>query len=583
MLDRLVERAAAAGVEEVVIGMAHRGRLNVLANILRQAGRARSSAEFEDDGPEALLGRGDVKYHLGFSLRRRRPRPGSKVHLSLAFNPSHLEVVDPVVAGRVRAKQDRAATRTRDKVAARCSIHGDAAFAGQGVVAETLNLSRASPATARAAPSTSSSTTRSASPPPRRTSRSTPLRTDVAKMLQIPIFHVNGEDPEAVRAGRAARRSSSGSEFQRDVVIDLYCYRSYGHNEGDEPTLHPAGDVRAIAHARRRCASGYAERLVELGRRRRRRRPTRSRRAARASLEQELARRAAQAPARASAGARAACGRATAAARTADAPDVETGVDRGSAGDAARARSRAVPEGFTPAPEDRAAPRRSARAMARRRAAGRLGRGEALAFATLAARAARPAHRPGHASAAPSATATRCCIDVKTGDAVHRRSRTSAEARRRSRSATARSPRPACSASSTATASTTPTAWCMWEAQFGDFVNGAQVIIDQFIVAARGQVAAGSPASCCCCRTATRARARSTRSARLERFLELCAEDNIQVVQPHDAGAALPPAPAPGAPAVAQAAGRDDARRACCGYPQAVSPLDELATGASSG
>ncbi|MEM6960130.1 MAG: thiamine pyrophosphate-dependent enzyme, partial [Myxococcota bacterium] len=230
MLDYLVERSAACGVQEIVIGMAHRGRLNVLANILEMNVRD-IFAGFEDGSPENHLGGGDVKYHLGWSTDRVT-RSGDKVHLTLAFNPSHLEFVNPVVEGRVRAKQDRFGDETRSRVLP-LIIHGDAAIAGQGVVAETLNLSEL---TAYATGGTihlviNNQIGFTTIPNDSRSSR---YCTDITRMLRCPVFHVNGEDPEAVT--QVIRLATEFRQrYHRDVVIDLYCYRKYGHNEGDEP------------------------------------------------------------------------------------------------------------------------------------------------------------------------------------------------------------------------------------------------------------------------------------------------------------------------------------------------------------
>ena len=230
MLDILVERASELGVEEIVIGMAHRGRLNVMVNIMEMNVR-QIFAGFEDDDPEAYVGRGDVKYHLGYSLDRKTAS-GNDIHMTLAFNPSHLEFVNPVVEGRVRAKQDRKGDEDRTTVLP-LLIHGDAAFVGQGVVAETLNLSRL-PAfetggTVHVVINNQIGFTTNPED-----SRSTAYCTDITRMLRCPVFHVNGEDPEAV-AQAVTLAAEYRQRFHGDVVLDLFCYRKYGHNEGDEP------------------------------------------------------------------------------------------------------------------------------------------------------------------------------------------------------------------------------------------------------------------------------------------------------------------------------------------------------------
>ena len=227
MLDLLIEYAAASGCEEIVIGMAHRGRLNVLANILNKNVRE-IFASFRDSNPERNLGRGDVKYHLGESMDRPTTS-GRTVHLTLAFNPSHLEFVNPVVEGRVRAKQDR---RKRLNVMP-LLIHGDAAFMGQGIIPETLNLAGlegyATGGTVHLVVNNQIGFTTLP-----QDSRSTRYCTDITRMMKVPVFHVNGEDPDAViQVTRLA--TEFRQRFGKDVVIDMLCYRKYGHNEGDEP------------------------------------------------------------------------------------------------------------------------------------------------------------------------------------------------------------------------------------------------------------------------------------------------------------------------------------------------------------
>jgi 2-oxoglutarate dehydrogenase E1 component len=227
MLDLLVESAGGFGLEEIVIAMAHRGRLNVLANIMGKNVRE-IFAQFEDKNATRFLGGGDVKYHLGYSSNRITAS-GANVHLSLAFNPSHLEFVNPVVEGRVRAKQDRGKRRGVMPLL----IHGDAAFIGQGVVAETLNLERLEGYTTGGTVHLVVNNQIGFTTNPE-DSRSTRYSTDIARMLKVPVFHVNGEDPEAViQVSRLAMEYRH--RFGRDVVIDMYCYRRHGHNEGDEP------------------------------------------------------------------------------------------------------------------------------------------------------------------------------------------------------------------------------------------------------------------------------------------------------------------------------------------------------------
>ncbi|MFT3927998.1 MAG: 2-oxoglutarate dehydrogenase E1 component [Myxococcales bacterium] len=229
LIEQLIQGAAKHKVEELVIGMAHRGRLNVLANVMEKSMRELFFA-FNDSRPELHIGRGDVKYHMGFSSDRRVE--GQKLHLTLCFNPSHLEWVNPVVEGRVRAKGDRKEDFTRRSVLP-LLIHGDAAFAGQGVVAETLNLSRLQGYTTGGTVHVVINNQIGFTTAPEDT-RSTPYCTDITRMLRCPVFHVNGEDPEAVT--QVVRLAVDyRQQFGQDVVIDMYCYRRYGHNEADEP------------------------------------------------------------------------------------------------------------------------------------------------------------------------------------------------------------------------------------------------------------------------------------------------------------------------------------------------------------
>ncbi len=233
MLETMVTRGVPLGVEEIVVGMAHRGRLNVLTNFMGK-GTDMLFAEFEgykDDFNSFFDG--DVKYHLGYSSDKQTP--SGNCHVSLAFNPSHLEAVDPVVCGMVRAKQRRRRdTGERKKVVA-VLIHGDSAFAGQGVVAETFQMSQLKGYTIGGTVHVIIDNQVGFTTSPENT-RSSPYASDVAKMLQTPVVHVNGDDVEAcVRAMDIAIRFRQ--EFKRDIVINVVCYRRFGHNEGDEPAF----------------------------------------------------------------------------------------------------------------------------------------------------------------------------------------------------------------------------------------------------------------------------------------------------------------------------------------------------------
>ncbi len=232
-LEQIIKRGGALGVQEIVIGMSHRGRLNVLANVMAKPYRAIFN-EFRGGSskPDDVEGSGDVKYHLGASSDRTFD--DNNVHLSLTANPSHLEIVDPVVLGKVRAKQDHREDRRRATVLP-LLLHGDAAFAGQGVVAECFGLSglkghRTGGSIHFIVNNQIGFTTNP------QFARSSPYPSDVARMVQAPIFHVNGDDPEAV-THVAKIATEFRQRFHKPVVIDMFCYRRHGHNEGDEPSF----------------------------------------------------------------------------------------------------------------------------------------------------------------------------------------------------------------------------------------------------------------------------------------------------------------------------------------------------------
>ena len=258
MLDHLIQKAGAEGVQEMVIGMAHRGRLNVLVNILGKM-PATLFAEFEGKAASDLSA-GDVKYHQGFSSDV--VTPGGPMHLTLAFNPSHLEIVDPVVEGSVRARQDRRRDPTCDQVMP-VLIHGDAAIAGQGVVQETLNLGQTrgyrTGGTIHIVVNNQIGFTTS---DPRDT-RGTLYCTDVAKMVEAPIFHVNGDDPEAALLALETAIEFR-QKFDKDVFIDLVCFRRQGHNEADEPMITQPLMYKSI-HEHPGTRALYAQRLVDAG------------------------------------------------------------------------------------------------------------------------------------------------------------------------------------------------------------------------------------------------------------------------------------------------------------------------------
>jgi 2-oxoglutarate dehydrogenase E1 component len=257
MLDDLIQQGGTSGVKEFVIGMAHRGRINVLVNVL---GKSPEELFEEFEGkvdPSEMKGSGDVKYHKGFSADMKTP--GGNVHIALAFNPSHLEIVNPVVEGSVRARQQRRGDLERQEVVP-VLIHGDAAFSGQGVVTETFQMSQTNGfrtgGTVHIVVNNQIGFTSSRPSD----ARSTPYCSDVGKMIEAPVFHVNGDYPEnAIFATRLALQYRQ--KYRKDVIIDLVCYRRHGHNEADEPAAtQPVMYSRIKSHPTTRKL--YSERLV---------------------------------------------------------------------------------------------------------------------------------------------------------------------------------------------------------------------------------------------------------------------------------------------------------------------------------
>src|SRR5246127_4205638 len=261
-LEQIIKRGGNLGVKEIVLGMPHRGRLNVLTQVMGKPHRALFH-EFKGGSanPDAVEGSGDVKYHLGASSDREFD--GNRIHLSLTANPSHLEIVDPVVLGKVRAKQDQHGDPPDQRISVMpLLMHGDAAFAGQGVVAECFGLSdlkgyRTGGSVHFIVNNQIGFTTYP------RYSRSSPYPSDVAKMIDAPIFHVNGDDPEAV-VFAAKVATEFRQKFHKPVVIDMFCYRRHGHNEGDEPAFTQPVMYKKIA-AHPGTLEIYAKRLISEG------------------------------------------------------------------------------------------------------------------------------------------------------------------------------------------------------------------------------------------------------------------------------------------------------------------------------
>ena len=259
-IEQILKRGSQLGLGEIVVGMAHRGRLNILHNVFGKPFRAIIS-EFLGNpaNPENAGGSGDVKYHMGASSDREFD--GKTVHLSLAPNPSHLEIVDPVVVGRVRAKQEQRGDADRTEVVG-ILLHGDAAFAGQGIVAECLAMSDTGGYRIGGTIHLIINNQIGFTTAPQY-ARSSLYCSDVAKTIQAPIFHVNGDDPEAcVRVAQLAWEYRQ--RFHKDVVIDMVCYRRHGHNEGDDPSYTQPLMYKAIAD-HRSVRKLYVESLVKRG------------------------------------------------------------------------------------------------------------------------------------------------------------------------------------------------------------------------------------------------------------------------------------------------------------------------------
>lgn len=518
LLDLAIETAGEQGVEEIVLAMAHRGRLNVLANIVGKRPRE-IFHEFENVIDPLRDGRGDVKYHLGHSTDWVTDS-GRTVHLSLCFNPSHLEFVNPVALGRVRAKQDRAGDPTRARRAA-FLIHGDASFAGEGVGQESLNLSQlegyCTGGTLHVVVNNQIGFT--ASP---KEARSSFYATDVVKLLQIPIFHVNGEDSEAVaRVVRLAmdfRRT-----FQSDVVIDMYCFRRRGHNEGDEPSFTQPLMYGVIDKRRplREYYLGHLLRLGEVDRDEADRIALERRR----ELERDLteARSHAYIPLREkSTGIWAGYYGGL----DGDAETVSTGVERG--------RLVTLMEALTRLPEQFHPHAKITQWLQRRREMAGAARpldwsaGEALAFATLAVEGHRVRLSGQDTSRGTFSQRHATLHDTEDGQMYVPLQHLAPD---QAPVEIYNSPLSEAGVLGFEYGYSLdcPDGLVLWEAQFGDFVNAAQVIIDQFLVSAEEKWRRLS-GLVLLLPHGFEGQGPEHSSARLERFLELAVNDNIQVV-----------------------------------------------------
>jgi 2-oxoglutarate dehydrogenase E1 component len=520
LLDAVVERAGAHGVDEVVLAMAHRGRLNVLANVVGKPPRD-IFREFEDRDGGAEGARGDVKYHLGHSTDRVTAG-GRRVHLSLCFNPSHLEFVDPVAVGRMRAKQDRVgdAARARGLVVL---IHGEAAFAGEGVIQETLNLSELPGYTTGGTLHVVVDNQLGFTTAPAE-GRSTTYATAVAKMLPVPILHVNGEDLGAV--GRAVRLALDfRARFRSDAVVDLRVFRRRGHNEGDDPSFTQPLLYRRIAdHPSAR--DRYLERLVAAGvlERAGAERFAGEYRA-RLDAELEAARRE---PAPPAPGPPQGVWEGYRGGPADRAEAVRTGLPRARLAGLLEA-SVAIPPGFHLHPR-LARWREGRRAMARGERALDWAAAEAVALAALACEGHRVRLSGQDTARGTFSQRHAALVDVETG-ATHVPLASVEPGQAPLEVLNSPLSEIATLGFEYGYSLDCPGGLVLWEAQFGDFVNAAQVIVDQFLVSAeeKWQRLSGLVLLL---PHAFEGQGPEHSSARLERFLELAVDDNIQVVYP---------------------------------------------------
>ncbi|MEU4428439.1 multifunctional oxoglutarate decarboxylase/oxoglutarate dehydrogenase thiamine pyrophosphate-binding subunit/dihydrolipoyllysine-residue succinyltransferase subunit, partial [Actinoplanes sp. NPDC024001] len=513
LLDAVLQSSAEAGLDEMVIGMAHRGRLNVLTNIVGKP-YEKIFNEFEGQmDPKSAHGSGDVKYHLGQTGKYTTPDGEHSTTVSVVANPSHLEAVDPVLEGIVRAKQDRLDLGLHGYTVLPVLVHGDAAFAGQGVVAETLNLSQLrgyrTGGTVHVIVNNQVGFTTAPE-----YSRSSMYSTDVARMIQAPIFHVNGDDPEAVvRVAKLAFEYRQA--FNKDVVIDMICYRRRGHNEGDDPSMtNPR--MYQIIDTKRSVRKLYTEELIGRGditvqEAEEQLRDYQGR------LEEvfKATRDSAGSPPRP---------HIIAEERE---PEVETAVDPG----VVRAIGQAhieLPEGFTP--HKRVQQLLDRRAKMATDGGIDWGFGELIAFGSLlnqgvTVRLAGQDSRRGTFTSRHAAI-----VDSKTGkDFLPLSSMITGNARFFVHDSLLSEY--AAMGFEYGYSVENPDALVLWEAQFGDFVNGAQSIVDEFL--SSGEVKWGQQSSLVLLLPhGMEGQGPDHSSGRPERFLQLCAQDNMRVANP---------------------------------------------------
>ena len=518
-LEQIIKRGGALGIEDIEIGMAHRGRLNVLSQVMHKPHRA-IFHEFKGGSatPEATIGSGDVKYHLGFSSDRTFD--DIKVHLSLAANPSHLEIVDPVVLGKVRAKQDQKEDFVERAKVLPLLLHGDAAFAGQGVIAECFGLSglkghRTGGSIHFIINNQIGFTTYP------RYSRSSPYPSDTAKMIEAPILHVNGDDPEAVvYAAKVAVEFRQ--RFHKPVVIDMFCYRRFGHNEGDEPSFTQPLMYKKI-RSHKSVLEIYAAKLVADGV------------LTQETVDEAMAAWRAKLDAEYEAGQHYSPNHADwldgrwSGLRSADGQDEDrrgrTGVER--------ARLVELGHRITLVPQTFNIHKTIQRLMDNRRKAVDTGQnvdwgmGEALAFASLVDEGF-PVRLSGQDSERGTFSHRHSVLIDQENEARYVPHNHIRDEQARFEVINSMLSEEAVLGFEYGYTIAEPNALVLWEAQFGDFANGAQVVFDQFISSSERKWLRMS-GLVCLLPHGYEGQGPEHSSARLERYLQLCAEDNMQV------------------------------------------------------
>ncbi len=524
-VDSIIEMCPAQGVEEVVMGMAHRGRLNILTSVMRKSFDVLFEQFSENYIPDAVGGDGDVKYHLGYEAVLDT-RAGKKVEVRLAANPSHLEIVNPVVEGKARARQRlRGGAGFRHQVLP-LLIHGDAAFAGQGVVAETLNFSQLpgyrTGGTLHIIVNNQIGFTTAPSD-----ARSTRYCTDVAKMIEAPIFHVNGDDPEAVCM--VAQLSLAFREkFGRDVVIDMYCYRKHGHNETDEPAFTQPLLYKKIA-AHPQVSAVLSKRLIEEGA------ITAAESEAikaeySAALENNLEKAKAAEVAKKDKRAANLEKRKFEGSTAIFQPDyhfnpVNTKVSAEVIAQVVKGLT-TLPADFKPNPKIKRF--LDARVQAHKDGAGiDWGFAEALAFGTLLVEGT-PVRLSGQDCERGTFSHRHAVLHDGETDATYAPLKNISEKQAQFCVYNSLLSEAAVLGFDYGYSLDYPGMLIMWEAQFGDFANGAQVVIDQFISSGESKWQRNS-GIVLLLPHGYEGQGPEHSSARLERFLQLCAEDNIQV------------------------------------------------------